>query len=24
MNSVTCNVPHKVDVEMGPNWGEVR
>jgi len=23
MNSVECNVPHQVDVEIGPNWGEL-
>lgn len=22
-NAVPCNVPHKVDIETGPNWGEI-
>lgn len=22
--SMACNVPHKVDVEVGPNWGEIQ
>lgn len=23
-NAVPCNVPHKVDIEVGPNWGEIK
>ncbi len=23
LNAVACNVPHKVDIERGPNWGEI-
>ena len=23
-NAVPCNVPHKVDIETGPNWGEIK
>lgn len=23
LNAVPCNIPHKVDVERGPNWGEI-
>ncbi len=23
-NALPCNVPHKVDIETGPNWGEVQ
>lgn len=23
LNAVPCNVPHKVDKEVGPNWGEI-
>lgn len=23
LNAVSCNVPHKVDIETGPSWGEI-
>lgn len=23
-NAVPCNVPHKVDIETGPNWGDIK
>lgn len=24
LDAVPCNVPHKVDVEIGPSWGEIK
>jgi len=24
MNAVKCNVPHRVDIETGPNWGQIK
>jgi len=24
LNAVECTVPHKVDIEIGPNWGEIK
>ena len=22
-NAVPCNVPHRCDIEVGPNWGQI-
>ena len=24
LNAVECSVPHKVDIEMGPDWGSIK
>lgn len=24
LNAVPCNIPHQVDIERGPNWGEIQ